>query len=189
MDADMQAMQANWWGLTFRGIVAVLFGIAAVFWPHITLVILLYIFATWVLVDGIIRIVTGIARLGQHQLGFLTMVVGLLELGVGVYLLRHPAVTFTTLILLIGFLLIITGVVEIVSSLSSPDSATSKALSTIVGAAALLAGIIMLFQPVSGGVAFVWVLGLYALITGPMLIAMSIDLRRVSEGHPARRAR
>jgi uncharacterized membrane protein HdeD (DUF308 family) len=189
MDTEMRALQTHWWALTFRGIAAVLFGIAAVFWPGLTLVTLLYIFSAWVLVDGVIRIITGIGRIGEHQLGFLTMVVGLLQLGVGVYLLRHPHVTFTTLILLIGFLLIIAGVIEVVSSLSSPDSATGKTLATIIGAAAVLAGILMLFQPAASGVAFVWILGLYALIAGPMLIAMSIDVRNMVDARSGRRAR
>lgn len=181
MDAELREMETNWWALTLRGIVAVLFGIAAVFWPGITLVTLIYLFSAWVLVDGVIRIVTGISRIGSHRLGFLTMVVGLFELGVGVYLLRHPGVSFATLILLIGFLLIVGGVVEVVASLTSRDSATSKTLSIIIGVITALAGILMLFQPAASGVAFVWILGLYALISGPIMIAMSLDLHHMSE--------
>ncbi len=179
MKTDVYALQANWWALTFRGIAAVLFGIAAVFWPGITLVVLVYIFSAWVLVDGVIRIVTGVSRIGSNQLGFLTLVVGLLELGVGVYLLRHPLVSFATLILLIGFTLIVSGVVEIVAALSSRDGATSKMLAVIIGIVTGLAGILMLFQPAASGVAFVWILGLFALITGPLMIAMSLDLRKL----------
>jgi uncharacterized membrane protein HdeD (DUF308 family) len=181
MSPETRALQTHWWALTFRGIAAVIFGIAAVFWPGITLVTLIYIFSAWVLVDGVIRIVAGIGRIGHSQLGFLTMVVGLIELGVGVYLLRHPHVTFATLILLIGFSLIIAGVVEVVSTLSERDTITGKTLAVIIGAAAVLAGILMLFQPASSGVAFVWILGLYALITGPMLIAISLDVRNLTE--------
>lgn len=182
MDVEMRNLQTYWWALTLRGIVAVIFGIAAVFWPGITLVTLLYIFSAWILVDGVIRIVTGISRIGHEQLGFLTMVIGLLELGVGVYMLRHPTETFTTLILLIGFLLLIQGVVEVVSSLSSGETATRRTLAIIIGVAAVLAGILMLFQPAASGVAFVWILGLYALIAGPMLIAMSLDVHNTTLG-------
>ncbi|MCA9324656.1 DUF308 domain-containing protein [Candidatus Saccharibacteria bacterium] len=187
MDAEMSELQAHWWALTFRGIAAVLFGIAAVFWPGITLLTLLYIFSAWVLVDGVIRIVNGVGRIGKNQLGFLTMVVGLVQLGVGVYLLRHPAVSFATLILLIGFTLIISGVAEFVASLSSDDSSTGKTLTAIVGVAAVLAGILMLFQPAKSGVAFVWILGLYALITGPLLIAMSMDVRKMVDSGSRRK--
>jgi uncharacterized membrane protein HdeD (DUF308 family) len=181
MDADLRTLETNWWAFTLRGILSVLFGIAAVFWPGITLLTLLYLFSAWVLVDGVIRIVTGISRIGSHRLGFLTMLVGLFQLGVGVYLLRHPGVSFATLILLIGFLLIVGGVVEVVASLTSTDSATGRTLSIIVGVITVLAGILMLFQPAASGVAFVWILGLYALITGPIMIAMSLDLHHQSE--------
>src|SRR4051812_30656862 len=107
MEADVQYIQSHWWALMLRGIITVLFGIAAIFWPGITLLTLVYLFSAWVIIDGVIRIGTGISRVGRHQLGILTMLVGLLELGTGVYLVRHPAVPFATLILLIGFLLII----------------------------------------------------------------------------------
>ncbi len=184
MNADTNDLQTYWWALTLRGILAVTFGIAAVFWPGITLLTLLYLFSAWVLVEGVIRIVSGIGRIGHHQLGFLTVLIGLFELGVGVYLLRHPGVSFATLILLIGFLLIIGGVVEVVATLTSDDIATAKTMAVIIGVAAVLAGILMLFQPAASGVAFVWILGLYALVTGPLLIAMSIDVHRMTKELP-----
>jgi uncharacterized membrane protein HdeD (DUF308 family) len=181
MDVEMNYLQTYWWALTLRGIAALVFGIAAVFWPGITLVVLLYLFSAWILVDGVIRVVAGVSRLGHHQMGVLSMLVGLFGFGVGVYLLRHPGVTFTTLILLVGFFLIFNGIVEIVVALTSPDTATGKTLAIIGGVAALLAGILMLFQPATAGVAFVWILGLYGLVTGPMLIALSLDIHRQTQ--------
>jgi uncharacterized membrane protein HdeD (DUF308 family) len=175
---DTYHIQTYWWTICIRGIMALIFGFAAVFWPHITLVVLVYIFSAWILVDGAVRLVTGLIRVGEHQLGALNAVVGLLELGLGVYLLRHPAVTFTTLILVIGFLLIIDGVITGVASVSSKDSTGSKTLTIIVGLLAIVAGILILFQPVAAGVAFVWILGLYALITGPMLIVLSLEVKK-----------
>jgi uncharacterized membrane protein HdeD (DUF308 family) len=83
--------------------------------------------------------------------------------------------------LLVGFFLIFNGIVEIVVALTSPDTATGKTLAIIGGIAALLAGILMLFQPATAGVAFVWILGLYGLITGPMLIALSLDIHRQTQ--------
>jgi uncharacterized membrane protein HdeD (DUF308 family) len=184
MNSDAQAL---WWGLTFRGLVAVLFGVAAVFWPGLTLLTLLYLFSTWVLVEGVVRLVTGINRMTASPLSFLTVVVGLFQVGVGIYLLRHPAVSFATFILLIGFTLIVSGVVEVVSTLSSGDTMTGRTLAALVGLAAAVAGILMLFQPEKSGVAFVWILGLYALITGPVMLAMSMDVRKMAEGGGRRR--
>lgn len=179
MDADMRMMQANWWMLTIRGIAALLFGFAALFWPGVTLYTLVLLFSAWILVDGVVRLVSGISHLGENAHGLLAMVVGFVELGGGVYLIRHPGITLKTFLGVIGFLLIINGVISVVASLAAKESATGKMLGIMLGVLAALAGIFMLMEPVSSGLAFTWILGLYGLITGPMLIAMSLDLHKM----------
>jgi uncharacterized membrane protein HdeD (DUF308 family) len=44
----------------------------------------------------------------------------------------------------------------------------------------------VLAQPVTGGLAFVWAIGLYALITGPLMIALAIELRRAQKAQLAK---
>lgn len=160
-----------------EGIVAVLFGIAAVFWPGLTIVTLLYLFAAFVLASGIINLMTGIFHM-RHTSGswFLKILISILEIGIGVFLLRHPHVTFATFILLIGFALIFRGVFDIVGAFIDTITPGHQVMMVIAGALALIVGIIILLEPVSGGIAFVWVLGLYALITGPILISVALDM-------------
>ena len=81
------------------------------------------------------------------------------------------------MILIIGLLLIGRGILDIVGAFLEKRGASHKVLMGIVGVAALGAGIIILFQPVAGGVAFVWVLGLYAFIYGSLTIALGIQAR------------
>lgn len=182
MDAAEKRFIADyWWALTFKGILAVLFGIAAVFWPGLTILTLLYLFGAYILIAGIIDIIHGVGGLFQRTSWFLVLLLGFLELGVGVYLLRHPGVTFTTLILLIGFMLIVRGVFEGVAAFGDNNSNTNRMLMLFSSVIAIVVGIILLFQPASGGVAFVWLLGLYALIAGPLLIAVSLDLKKLAE--------
>jgi hypothetical protein len=111
------------------------------------------------------------------------MLVGVAQLGVGVYLVRHPGVSFATLILLIGLILIARGVFEVISAMLEDFSATERTLMVIGGGLAVIAGIIILMQPASSGVAFVWILGLYALLTGPMWIALGIDAKNLADNN------
>jgi uncharacterized membrane protein HdeD (DUF308 family) len=108
----------------------------------------------------------------------LVILLGLAELGVGVYLMRNPKVGFATLILILGFALVVRGVFSFVYAFTGNDSSTSKTMHVILGVLGVVIGIFVLAQPVAGGIAFVWVLGLYALISGPVMIAMSSDLAR-----------
>lgn len=171
-----------WVILLMRGMFAVLFGIAAVFWPGITLVTLVYLFSAFILVNGLIGMVSGITTGGEGlATRVLVILLSLLQVGVGVYLLRHPLVSFSTLILLIGFTLVVQGVFEVVGGLFAPRGASHKLLTIISGVLSALAGIVVLFQPASAGVAFVWIVGLWALLTGPLLIALALELKNADE--------
>lgn len=158
-----------------EGIAALIFGIAAVFWPELTIVTLLYLFATFILVSGIINLVRGIFQVSQGVGSwFLKVLLAVLQIGVGVYLLRHPHVTFATFILLIGFSLIFRGIFEVIIAFMDGLSSGSRAMLVITGMLGVLVGIIILLQPVSGGITFVWILGIYALIIGPVTIASAM---------------
>lgn len=169
--------------LALRGIVAILFGIAAVFWPGLTLVTLVYIFSAFVLASGLVTLIMGLIDASQERNSVLSLVLtvgmGIVEIGVGVYLLRHVGVAFSTLILLIGFVLILRGLVELFNGLFEADTSHMyRTANGLTGALAIAAGVILLFQPASSGVAFVWILGLYALLSGPLLVALALDINK-----------
>jgi uncharacterized membrane protein HdeD (DUF308 family) len=178
-----------WGALALRGVASILFGIAAVFWPGLTLVTLVYLFGAYVLASGIVNLVIGLTNLsggaGTFWGRILLLLLGLGEIAVGVYLLRHPTVTFATLILIIGLVLIVRGLFDIFAGIFGEGGATYRTVMVLGGAIAGLAGIVLLFQPAASGVAFVWILGLYALVTGPLLVAMAIEAKN---GGPRRRA-
>lgn len=178
----MDAVKPMWEALMVRGIAGILFGIVAVFWPGLTLVTLVYIFSVYILISGVVGIITGVSHLVKGNKWFLGLLLGFAELGVGIYLVRHPLVTFATLILLIGLILIARGVFEVVMAFTEDNYATHKLLVIMGGVLSAIVGIIVLLQPAAGGVAFVWVLGLYALITGPILVALSLDVKKTVEG-------
>lgn len=179
---DGETVKDLWGVLLLRGIMATLFGVAAVFWPGITLVTLVYLFSAFILATGLVGLVSGLMASRDTALNrMLVILVSLLEIGVGVYLLRHPLVSFGTLILLIGFTLIVSGVLDVVRGLFEAEGATYRFLTIVSGLLAALAGIVVLFQPASAGVAFVWILGLFALLSGPLMIALSLDVKKAVE--------
>jgi uncharacterized membrane protein HdeD (DUF308 family) len=185
--ADARFNSSYWWVLTLRGILAILFGVAAVFWPGLTLTTLVYLFSTYVLVTGIIGIVHGMNAIGNRTSWLLTLLLGFVEVGVGVYLLRHVDVAFNTLVLLIGFTLIVRGVLEAVAAFNDEVPGTGRSMLLIAGLLSLVVGIVVLFQKEAAGVAFVWLLGLYAIIVGAVLVALSTSVRAMLEGGAVRR--
>ncbi len=171
-------MHELWWLVLLQSVLAIFFGIAAVFWPGLTLITLVYLFSAFVLVWGIIEIVHALMSIGMRDSWWLTLIFGLLGLVVGVYLVRHPDASFATLILLIGITFIVRGVFDVLGTFLDGRSTSHRILLLVAGVAGLAAGIIILMQPVAGGVAFVWVMGLYALIFGVITLTVALESRK-----------
>ena len=153
----------NWWALVLGSVVTVLFGLAAVFWPSLTLLVLLL---------GVVYVLSGLGTVSRSDTWFLPVVLGAFQLSVGVYLLQHTHVKFTTFIVLIGFTLIATGVFEAVNAYYTAKlSAKAQAISYLASLAAVAAGIVILFSKQAQGTSFVWILGLYAIVVGTIHIS------------------
>jgi uncharacterized membrane protein HdeD (DUF308 family) len=161
----------NWWALVLGGVATILFGLAAVFWPHLSQLTLLYLFSAFALIVGVVNVMAGLSIVSKVESWFLTVVLGIFELGVGVYLVRHTAVKFSTFILLIGFTLVASGLFEaVVAFFNHKATVKALAISYVSGLAGLVAGIVILFAKQSQGVSFVWILGLYAIVVGTLHI-------------------
>lgn len=172
-----------WWLWLLQGVAAIFFGIVAIFWPGLTLVTLVYLFSAFVLAWGIVEVIHGFLSIRRRDTWWLTLLFGLIGLGAGIYLVRHPQVSFTALVVIIGLVLIGRGLLDLIGAVLERRSASQRTLTLIIGAAALIAGIVLLFQPEAGGVAFVWILGLYALVFGALTTALAIEARDFANNH------
>jgi uncharacterized membrane protein HdeD (DUF308 family) len=174
------------WGLLIRGIIAIFFGVVAVGWPGLTLLTLATAFAIYLVLHGIVDLISGIMTIEADRYWILKVLIGIFWVGTGVYLFKRQDITLTVFILLLGLTLIARGVFEVVLAFGRELATSFRALLVITGLVTATAGFIILKYPVKGTLAFVWVLGLYALITGPLLIALSL---MIPSAKPDRRSR
>ena len=107
--------EARWWLLLIEGVLGVLAGLVAAFWPGLTALALLYFIAAWAIVSGILEI-AGAIRLrreieGEWALGLS----GALSLLFGVLLVVIPApADLLSLVWLIGAYALAFGVLLLV---------------------------------------------------------------------------
>lgn len=178
--SDVQKLGNEVWALiVFEGVLAVLFGIAAVFWPGLTLTVLVLLFAVFVLAWGIVDLIRSLVTIGKARFWWLELAFSVLLIGFGVYLLRHLDVTLAAFILFAGFTFIIRGVVDVVKGLfsGSDDVRDARAFYLISGVLGFVAGVVTLMQPVAAGVALVWVIGLYTILQGSFVVALAVRAR------------
>lgn len=166
-----------------QGVLAILFGIAALFWPGATVKIMAMLFGIFVLVWGISLLIQSLMSIGKVSLWWLETIFGVLLLGLGVYLVRNPETTLSFLILFIGFTFVLRGVIDMVQAFFSKEVSVqqNKWLYVISAVISLVAGVVVLAYPVASGLAFVWVVGLYAIIQGIVLVVLANKFQELVE--------
>jgi uncharacterized membrane protein HdeD (DUF308 family) len=167
MLGKVQKMVDNlWWMFVLQGVLTVVFGLVALFWPGITLVTLVYLFAAYILALGVVLFLRGAFRSSSQASWWFTALMGIVGIGFGVYLIAYPQVAIGTFLGILGVLLLARGVFDLFLAAYVVKQTDGRLLWIISGGVGIIAAIVLWRYPVETGVAFVWVLGLYALIAG-----------------------
>ena len=169
-----------WWLIVLRGLCGIAFGLIAVLEPGVAILSLLWIFAIYMLADGVFGLISAVMA-GQRgeRWGFL-LAESLFNVGVGVLVLLFPAITILAFMLLIAVWAIITGALMIGTAMNHRRD--GKWPLVIGGLASVVFGIVLAVGPLIGAVVLTWWLGLYALIFGAALVAFGLRLRMITVG-------
>jgi len=175
-------LAGNWWALLLRGIAAVLFGLAALFWPGLTLFVLIIFFGAYALVDGILAVVAGIR--GSEGSRWLLLAEGVLGVLAGLAAFFWPGMTALVLLFLISAWAIFTGLLKVVMAIAFRRNIENEWLMGLSGVLSVLFGVVLAVWPGAGLLSLVWLVGIYALIFGIALIVLGFrtrDHRQASE--------
>jgi uncharacterized membrane protein HdeD (DUF308 family) len=102
------------WLLLAEGVLGVLAGLVAFFYPDITALVLLYVIAFWAIFTGVLKIVMSISLRREIENEWLMGLSGVVSVLFGVVLAALPGVGLLSLVWLIGIYAIVFGVALIV---------------------------------------------------------------------------
>lgn len=167
----------QWWLVALRGIVSILFGVAAFLLPGITLVVLILFFGAYMFVDGVIALVSAIRFRHERERWVALLVEGILGIAVGVVTYLWPGITALAWVFTIGAWAIVTGVLEIVAAVRLRAGVGAEVLLILTGIASIALGLAFAIFPLAGLLAWVWMIGAYAIVFGVLLLAFAFRLR------------
>jgi uncharacterized membrane protein HdeD (DUF308 family) len=170
----------NWDMVLIRGILAVLFGLATLLMPGITLVVLVILFGTYALIDGIMTIVMAIKERKAQSDWWLWVTFGLVSIAAGVVTFLYPGITAVSLFYVIVAWAIAGGVLEIILAIQLRKAIEGEWLLVLDGILSVAFGILLMAQPVAGALTVLWLIGIYAIVYGGMLIVLAFRLRNLS---------
>jgi uncharacterized membrane protein HdeD (DUF308 family) len=173
----VHALAKNWWLLLLRGIAAIVFGVLAFAWPGLTLLTLILFYGAFALVDGVLAIVAAVTG-GAPAPRWWLAIVGLFGIAAGLLTFLMPGLSALVLLFFIAGWAIATGVLQIIGAIQLRKEIDNEWLLIFGGVVSVLFGIGMMLAPGAGALALVWVIGIYAVITGVVLVALALRLKK-----------
>jgi len=168
-ESPTQPMSSYWWVWAISGIVTILFGLAAIFWPGVTLLVLVYLFGFYAIVDGVVALVAMFRAAGAGETWWPYLILGIIGIGAGLVVLFWPGITTLILLMVIAIWAVIAGIVMVVGGLFS-----AQFLTMIAGVISILFGLVLFANPMAGALAFIWVIGVFALVRGVLQLIEAV---------------
>jgi uncharacterized membrane protein HdeD (DUF308 family) len=166
------------WQTLLLGVVTILFGIALLAWPDVTVRLLGVVVGIWLLLAGVARILG--AFLSWRGLGWqvLSGVVGVVLLAGGVACLRDVAKGVVALAFVIALAWICTGLAELVAAVQA--SGETRAWLIVLAVCAIVIGFVFLLWPTPSLTFVVILAGISSLLVGAGEVAFAVQLRRAA---------
>ena len=173
-------LKRSWWVLALRGALALAFGILAVLWPGATLLVLVALFAAWMLIAGAAATFASLRNKRSDKAWWLELLLGLVSFTAGVIAVLNPGMTILVLVLLMGANALVTGVLEIVMAVRLRKTIEGEWLLALAGTVSIVFGVLVLLFPDAGALAMVWLVSFYAVFTGTLLLTLAFRARKWS---------
>jgi uncharacterized membrane protein HdeD (DUF308 family) len=176
-NAVAQVALRNWWMVALRGVLALLFGLVALFFPRIALLAFIYVFAAYAIIDGLVAITVAIRERGSLSRWGWVLAEGILSVAAGVVAAVYPGLTALVLLYVVAAWAILTGIAELVTAFSIREQASREWALGAAGVLSIVFGILLFISPRAGILALLWVVGLYAILFGILFLVRAFQLR------------
>ena len=163
-----------------RGVLALIFGVVAIVFPATAFLSLVLVFGAFAFVDGVFALISAFTSNAKSENWWWIILEGAFGILIGVLTLIQPAAMGQAWLTLIGAWAIVTGIFEIITAIRIRKQIEGELWLIIGGVISVLFGALVLMNPLSGAFAIGFIIGIYAIIFGATMIALSLRLKKHS---------
>ena len=175
--AALPVETGHWWALALRGALAILFGLAALLRPGIALGALILLIGAYFLVDGAFAIVGVFRGTRSGTPRWLLLLEGVVGILAGIIAFVNPGITAIVLLYLVAAWAVITGIAEIVTAIRLRQEIQGEWALIVGGILSVLFGVILAVLPGVGILSLIWLIGIYALVFGVLMLIAAFRVR------------
>lgn len=170
----------KWWMTAGRGLVALSFGAAVLFWPGLDHRTMAVVFGVFVLVDGLMLAVLALVARDVLEQWWLVLVESCVSLAVAIVALAWTASDGIGLLALLATWAVVTGVVEVEAGVRLRRLAAGEPSLLLAGGLSLVLGIALVALPETEAAHMTWAVGWFGLAYGGALVLVAARLRRLA---------
>lgn len=170
-------LNGSWLTVLVRGLIAMAFGLFAMANATATALILFAVFVLYAVTDGVFTLVMAIIHRRDSPRWWLGGLYGLMSTLFGLFILISPKITALLMLYTIAARAIIGGFFEVGLALNLGKQVKGEWLMIVAGLLSIFFGAWMFLQPLIGGLAIMWVIGLYAFLVGTLLVFHAVRIK------------
>lgn len=165
-----------WWAVALRGAAAIVFGLIALLWPGLTLTTLVFVFGFFALLEGFVTLI-GMFTGASPRPWWSQLLGALLSLAAGFIAIFTPAITALALLYVVAFWAILRGITDIVSAIELRKEIDNEWFLALSGVLSVVLGVLFILMPGVGILSLLWLLGVYVLVIGIVLVVLGFRMR------------
>jgi uncharacterized membrane protein HdeD (DUF308 family) len=170
----------SWASFAWRGAASVLFGVALLAWPRVTLAALVIVFGAYLLADGALALAIA-ARRGPNPHRWLLIVDAVIGVAAGTLVVLWPRMGLLALILIVGVRALLVGGVQVGAAWQLRNVIPSPWLFGLGGLFTIVFGLVTLMLPGVTALVLVTLAAVYAIFFGAVLLGLAYLTWRAGE--------
>jgi len=170
----------NWWVFVLNGIIALLYGLLAIFAPSDTLQVIIMYFGIVVLIIGAAILIGAInnSRRGYPYISDLFSAI--VAIAIGGVLTFYTSAAVKIFMFVVGGWAILIGIIQLYLLLNEELTPGSKKTLLISALITLAFGVLLFFTPLESASVLVVLSGIMAFVIGIMLVVLGMQLKNLT---------
>jgi len=173
----MRPFLGSWKRLAVHGLAAILFGLATLVWPDVTLWALVVLWGAFAFVDGVTALSAAITDPLLHHRGWAAFW-GVTSIAAAVVTLVWPSITAQALLIVIATWSLLVGGSQIVIAVRERKQVSDAWAFGLGGSLLVLLAVLLLIDPAAGAIGITWAIGWLALLFGMVELGLAVAVRQ-----------
>jgi uncharacterized membrane protein HdeD (DUF308 family) len=171
---------SDWWVPVSRGLLAIIFGLLAIFFPALGTAAAVYLFASYFLLDGALNFALALSLTKTRGGSAWPVFVGLVGVVMGVAFFFWIEHTAALVLYLIAAWALVTGLGELGRASGLRTGARDDLLLFLTGLVLVILGAVLVIRPSGGLLNMLALIGVFFVVYGAILIPAGLKMRELA---------